>query len=512
VPPLAAPTAQAPTSQRTRLARSGLIGLLGSVVNGAAAFGVVLAVTRGLDDTSSSGAVFLAMAVFNIAYIVCTLGADVAVVRAVARNEASETSIVRTALAPTLGLSLCVAIVIGWSRGTIAGLLLDGVAADTLSQSLLAVAPFIPAASVTSVLIATTRGRGTMTPTAIVERISRPGAQLLLLGLAGFAGFGITSTALAWSVTFGFGLIPAVIWFLKGSPPREFDQLGNASEQDRPAVENYWRFAAPQALTTVLQVVLRWADIVLVAALADASTAAVYTAASRLLLAGNFLNLAVVQAISPMVSSALAREDRDEAQDLLRVGTSWLVTAVWPGYLLLIAFGPSLLSLFGTGYAGGGTALAILAGAMLVASAVGPIEAVLLMSGGAKLSLADNTAAVALNIGLNIALVPPMGIEGAAIAWAVALLVTNLAPLVQVHRRLGINPFGSGHRPAIAASLAAVGVPALLLRFAVNPGLLGVIVAGAAIVGVYLFVLNKYRSELHLSELTSALRPRRPTD
>ena len=169
------------TSQRARLARSGLIAFVGSVVNGIAAFGVVLAITRGLNDTASSGAVFLAMAVFNIAYIVCTLGADVAVVRAVARNDSPEAPIVRAALVPTVVLSLVVAIAVGWWRGSIADLLGDGATEAALSQSLLAIAPFIPAASITTVLIATTRGRGTMTPTAIVERISRPGAQLVLL-------------------------------------------------------------------------------------------------------------------------------------------------------------------------------------------------------------------------------------------------------------------------------------------------------------------------------------------
>jgi len=505
-PATAPPAETTATDQRARLARSGLVALFGSVINGFAAFGVVLAVTRGLNDTAASGAVFLAMAVFNIAYIVCTLGADVAVVRAVARNDSPEAPIVRAALVPTIALSLVVAVAVAVWRGSIASLLGDSGTEEAMSRSLLAIAPFIPAASITTVLIATTRGRGTMTPTAIVERISRPGAQLVLLAYAGLAGFGVASTTLVWSVTFGLGLIPAMRWFLKGAPAPSAGYVAIEPGSSHSVTRSYWHFAAPQALTTVLQVVLRWADIVLVAALADPSTAAIYTAASRLLLAGNFLNLAIVQAISPMVSSALARDARHEAQDLLRVGTAWLVTAVWPGYLLLMAFGAGFLGLFGTGYEHGGAALAILAGAMLVASAVGPIEAVLLMSGGARLSLADNAAAVALNIGLNIVLVPSFGLEGAAIAWAVALLVTNLAPLIQVRRRLGITPFGAGHRPAIAASLMIVALPALAVRFTLDPGFAGVVITCAAIVGGYVAVLAKYRSKLHLDELVSALR------
>ena len=279
-------TTAPPDGSRGGLARSGLIGLAGSVVNGAAAFGVVVAVTRGLDDTTASGAVFTTMAVFNIAFIVCTLGAEVAVVRAVGRGDTNERSIVAAALWPSLGLSVLVAIALAASSTSIANAI-STESEGGLSSTLLLAAPFIPFATVTSVLTAVTRGRGTMLPTVLVERISRPTSQLLLLGLAAFINAGTGTTALAWAVTFGVAVVPAAAWFAKDRPAND--------GRNRVAVaETYWRFAAPQALTTVFQVLLRWADIVLVAALTDTSTAAVYTAASRLLLAGNFLNLAIV--------------------------------------------------------------------------------------------------------------------------------------------------------------------------------------------------------------------------
>ena len=51
--------------------------------------------------------------------------------------------------------------------------------------------------------------------------------------------------------------------------------------------------------------------------------------------------------------------------------------------------------------------------------------------------------ALVINLGLNFVLIPIYGIMGAAISWAVAILVRNLLPLTMINRMLGMSPFGS---------------------------------------------------------------------
>ena len=48
-------------------------------------------------------------------------------------------------------------------------------------------------------------------------------------------------------------------------------------------------------------------------------------------------------------------------------------------------------------------------------------------------------SAAALNIGLNVLLVPPFGAMGAAVATAVSMVAWNLAMLTFVVRRLRLN-------------------------------------------------------------------------
>jgi peptidoglycan biosynthesis protein MviN/MurJ (putative lipid II flippase) len=116
--------------------------------------------------------------------------------------------------------------------------------------------------------------------------------------------------------------------------------------------------------------------------------------------------------------------------------------------------------------------------------------------------------ALVVNIALNVALIPLYGIRGAAIAWAVAIVVRNLLPLFQVRRHLGMWPATSaGVRVALAAVVCfgVVDVVAAVgdLPLAVDVALLGV---GTL---AYASVIWSWRATLGLGAFRSALR-RRP--
>jgi O-antigen/teichoic acid export membrane protein len=60
-----------------------------------------------------------------------------------------------------------------------------------------------------------------------------------------------------------------------------------------------------------------------------------------------------------------------------------------------------------------------------------------------------------LNIILNIILIPPYGIEGAAIASAIALFSTNLLKCFKIHSRIGALPLS---RNLILPSIISIGI------------------------------------------------------
>jgi O-antigen/teichoic acid export membrane protein len=152
--------------------------------------------------------------------------------------------------------------------------------------------------------------------------------------------------------------------------------------------------------------------------------------------------------------------------------------------------------------------MVLLALTMLVATGCGMVDNVLNMAGRTRWTFANALLALAVDVVLNVLLIPRIGILGAAVAWAAAIAANNLLPLAQLGWAEGLHPFGRG--TAVAAGLAVVcfGVLPLtgaLLAGRTLPVLLGTTVAGAALYGAGLWAA---RAPLRLSALRAIRAPR----
>jgi O-antigen/teichoic acid export membrane protein len=251
-----------------------------------------------------------------------------------------------------------------------------------------------------------------------------------------------------------------------------------------------------------------WLDVVLVGALGSAHDAGIYGTATRVIAAGSIVLQAVLLVIGPQISGLLARNERDRAQSIYQVSTTWLTTLSFPFYLSVAAFAPLVLSIFGEDFTDGATALTILSLAMLLDMATGPVTTVLLMAGKSSWNLYNMASTLAVNVGLNVLLIPPLGLEGAAIAWAVSIVVQNVIPLVQVWVGLGLHPFSRSLALAAAGSLLCCGGVGVLVAslFGTSAAAFAVFTALAGV--SYVLFLATHWSALLLDEFRdSLLRP-----
>jgi O-antigen/teichoic acid export membrane protein len=250
---------------------------------------------------------------------------------------------------------------------------------------------------------------------------------------------------------------------------------------------------------------------VLVAIMIGPAEAAVYTAATRFLVAGQFGNMAISMAAQPRFTELFALGDRQNANVIYQVTTGWLVLLTWPLYLLAIVYGTEVLAVFGRSYTAGGAVMVVLSLAMLLATACGQVDMVLITTGRSTWSLLNGLLAVGVNVALDIALIPKYGILGAAIGWAVAIAVTNLVPLAQLAAVVRLHPFGRGTFTAAALSTLSFFVVPLGMRALLGGGAISL----AAGVGVGCLVqlagLAWLRGTLRLSAMPGAsfLRTRR---
>lgn len=495
------------------LARGGVLAIGGVVVSAVLQFALVVAVTRGL-GASGAGAFLEAVALFTIIAGLAQFGANTGLVRSLPRARALGAigelrALLAVAVGPVLIAGAAAGAALYLLAPQVAAVFFDGAHSDAAVTDIRLFAAALPLAPATIVLLAATRGLGTMAPYVAVQNLGLPALRLALVVLAVVAGLGGTAVALGWTIPVAVAFAAAVVLAIRllRRAERQGGVPARASRAIGPVAVEFWRFSAARGLAGVLGLTVTWVDVLLVGALRSTREAGIYAAASRLSIGGAYALQAVGMAIAPRISALLARDRRERVELLYRVATWWLMVLSWPLYLVLAAFAPFVMGMFGNEFVAGQTALVILSAAMLVNLATGNVTVVLLMSGRSALNLVNAAVSLTLNVTLNVLLIPVYGMTGAALAWAVSILFINLAPLLQVWRVLGVRPpFGTGYALVALASIVCYGVLGLAVRHVFGMSAASFLIFCAVATLLYAGLLLRFRDALKLSELRDALR------
>ena len=148
----------------------------------------------------------------------------------------------------------------------------------------------------------------------------------------------------------------------------------------------------------MLQLALQRLDVILMAALRGPAEAALYTAATRLLVIGQMGGQSLSMAVQHRFSALLSRKSFAEANELYQMTTAWLIVMTWPIYLLWALFAYQVTGVFGHGYSSAGGVGVILALAMLVGTACGMVSMVLEMAGNTGIAFVQTAIALVANI------------------------------------------------------------------------------------------------------------------
>ncbi len=246
---------------------------------------------------------------------------------------------------------------------------------------------------------------------------SGPGGAVALYGTALWAGAAVLAL-LAWRA------------------------LPGAVRGARPEVPAGWlREALPFAGIGLLAVANGQADVLVLGAFRDDVEVGIYRAASQLAALVIFL-LGVVNApLQPLIARLHAEGDRARLQRAVRATAVLVLACAVPTVAVLVIWGGELMALaFGEPFRAGALPLAILALGQLVNASMGSVGVILNMTGHQRVVMRWFAASGALTLALLLALAPPFGAVGAAVALALGLVAWNVALAREVMRRLGVNP------------------------------------------------------------------------
>jgi O-antigen/teichoic acid export membrane protein len=486
-----------------RIGRGGSQNIAAAAV--AAGLGIALSVVvaRSFSE-EETGLYFAATSVVLLVATVARLGTSIGLVYWVARlrelgREAELGPLVRLALRPVLLLSVLGAVALFAAAPTISDVLLDG--SETGAEMVRVLALATPAIVVFDSLLGATRGLGTMAPTAVLDRVGRPIAQLGLTVAAAVMGSIVAVTA-AWALPYLALAVVTAIWLGRRSR--------SAGAVVDPALRrDFWTFTWPRAITSVVQQARQRFDIVLVSAISGPAEAALYAIATRFLVVGQLTNSALAMAAQPQVASLSATDRRESISVVYRSTTTWIILLNGPLYIGVAIFSPLLLSIFGEAYTSAWPVTVTLCVAAFLGNASGMVDVVLSMTGRTGATLANSLGALFTQVFLIVVLVPTWGALGAAIAWGASIVVINALSVVQLARADGIHPFEAGTTFAVVANVMGVGLPAAVMAIWLGQTWTAFTLSIVLCLATYVGFALLFRRFLHLDGLRQALGRRR---
>lgn len=276
----------------------------------------------------------------------------------------------------------------------------------------------------------------------------RPLAILAIMAIAHEAGAPMTAATACVAAIAGTWITAAIQFVVIGR------RTASVVEPVAPAYDlrTWFLVSLPVLMSEGFYALLTSVDVVMVAHFGTPDDVAVYYAATKTLALVHFVYYAVRAASGPRFSYHHHAGDREALEAMVRTSIRW---AFWPSVamaLVVLAIGEPLLALFGEDFTGGTPLMVVLVLGILVRASVGPVESLLTMAGHQMSCALAFLAAVVANISLNLVLIPPFGLMGAAVATALAMAVETLAVLVAVRRHFGFT--------ATAFSLGELGAPA----------------------------------------------------
>jgi O-antigen/teichoic acid export membrane protein len=206
-----------------------------------------------------------------------------------------------------------------------------------------------------------------------------------------------------------------------------------------------------------------WSDTLLLGYFKTPDVVGLYNAASPL---AKFVSepLALMMLIYIPVATGLYSQNlMAEFRRSYIISTKWIVSLTLPFFLVLFLFPEGVLNLlFGPSYVAAAPALRILSLGFIIGNLLGPRIAALVALGKVRFVFWVSLSLTALYLLLNIVLIPPLGIVGAAIASALSLTLGSIITAAKVYSLCRVQPLSNNLLKPIAASI----VLALVFKFA----------------------------------------------
>ncbi len=498
-----------------RVAREGSIVLVGGVVGRALAylFNVFLARTIGADGL---GLFTLGLTVTGLPAILSLLGLGQGVVRfGVTFAEAGQKGKVKDVLLKSLRVSLANSLFIALLFVLLAGPIADRIfGKPELAPLLRLLALSLPLTVVRRLLLDTTRAFKLTWITVLVERLFMIGLAFLAAALLIAAGMGIGGVVVAHLLAMALSVLLAYRLLARLLP--------------NPLAQPEWGlsyrrlllFSLPLSLSYLLNFSYQRTEVFFLGFASDVANVGIYEVTLRTANIEVMFLDSLSWIFAPFISDLYDQGALPELEKLYKTTAKWAFSAAWILFVGFAILAQPFMQIFGPGFQQGRVVLILLAFGQLVSASVGPSGYMLSMTGRSVFNLVNTLALLLSSIVLDLLLIPPYGLLGAAIAGGLAIAIINLLRLTEVYFVLHMHPFKRSLWKPVVAGLSAAALTYALWRLLAltNP-----LVTLALLFPILLALFGLFTWQLGLDEddriviqavtsrVRGVLKPRRPS-
>jgi O-antigen/teichoic acid export membrane protein len=383
---------------------------------------------------SGAGVFFLALTVLQVGVLFGRFGLDNTVLRLVASHGSSgEWDFVHGSYGQAMRIAIVASL--GVCAVTIAAA--GVIATQVLHKPEVASAIRIIAIAVVPTVLLTLNGEALKGLRRIAQSqwIQGPAVPLISLLIFAIGVHGSDLRAALWSqVTAAFAvLVWALLLWRRLAPhaPGRAVKVIPIRAILNSSVPLFWSASLTLAMGWVSTIVLsRWGT---------TADVGIFSAASRTALLTSVMLTSVNSIAAPTFASLWRAGNMVELERTARGAGLLMTVLAAPVFLVFVIAPHQVLHLFGDKFEAGAPALVILSAGQLINVATGSVSYLLMMSGNERAIRNSITVVLVGSVLLNIALVPRLGVLGAAIATATGVAAVNVINAVQVRRLLKIS-------------------------------------------------------------------------
>jgi O-antigen/teichoic acid export membrane protein len=264
----------------------------------------------------------------------------------------------------------------------------------------------------------------------VVNDVAIPGLSLAAVGLLA-PRWGILGAV--WAYCFATGVTLLVgLWRWRQATPRLRGVKGKVETREvlQSSIPLYW--------VACFQLVVTWMSTLALGVWTSGADVGVFGVANRTAALTSFILLAVNSIAAPKFAALHRAGDAVTLGRVARNCAKLTALAATPVLAICLVLPAQVMSVFGAEFASGAVLLSILAAGQFVNVVTGSVGFLLVMCGYEVLYRNNFLLCALVSIGLNLMLIPRLGIIGAAIATASTLALQNLIAAFMVWRKLGI--------------------------------------------------------------------------